>query len=239
MKYEKLRGIVVKSIDYLESDKLLTLLTFERGAVTAKAKGVRKKGAKLSYGARQFFCGDFECVESHGKLIITGVSRLYDFSDIAFDIDKYYTACHFADITSSVIMQDHPDEEMLRFFLNSLHFLLKDTTNISLLTSVYELRTAVLAGFAPVMDECPVCGSVGKEMSFSAENGGMVCCVPGVRLNSNTVKLIEMLTECSMKEVFSLTLPEELLPELSSVSLGYLESVLDRKFTKLNDIKYI
>jgi DNA repair protein RecO (recombination protein O) len=239
MKYQKLKGIVVKSIDYLESDKLLTLLTFERGAVTAKAKGVRKKGAKLAYGARQFFCGDFECVESHGKLVITGISRLYDFSDIAFDIDKYYTACHFADITSAVIMQDHPDEEMLRFLLNALHFLLKGSVNISLLTSVFELRTAVLSGFAPVMDECVVCGSYDRKMAFSAVNGGMVCCVPGTGISKDTLKLIEKLTECSMREVFSMTLPEALLPELSSVSLDYLESVLDRKFTKLDDIKYI
>ncbi len=90
MKYEKVRGIVIKTIDYLESDKLLTLLTFSRGSILIKAKGVRKKGAKLAYGAQQFFCGDFECVESHGRLVLTGIDRVYDYTEIASDINEEY-----------------------------------------------------------------------------------------------------------------------------------------------------
>ncbi len=237
MKYEKLRGIVVKSIDYLENDKLLTLLTFERGSVTAKAKGVRKKGAKLAYGARQFFCGDFECVESHGRLVITGVARVYDFTDIASDIDKYYMACHFAEIASVVIMQDHPDEEMLRLFLNALHILIKDSINPGLLNSLYELRTSVLAGFAPVMDECTLCGSTDKKMTFSIENGGMVCCAAGNTIDEHSAGLIEKLSECGMKEMFSLAVPESSLAPLASLSHRYLENVLDRKFDTLEGIK--
>lgn len=239
MKYVKLRGIVVKSTDYLESDKLLTLLTFERGSVTAKAKGVRKKGAKLAYGARQFFCGDFECVESHDRLVITGISRVYDFTDIASDIDKYYMACHFAEITSVVIMEDHPDEEMLRMFLNTLHILTKDSVNRSLLISLFEIRTAVLAGFAPVMDECAICGSIGKTMTFSIENGGMICCAGGSSIDKHTALVFERLSECEMKEMFSITVPEASLLELASLSRRYLESSLDRKFNTLEGIKYI
>ena len=239
MKYEKLRGIVVRSFDYLENDKLLTLLTFERGSVTAKAKGVRKTGAKLAYGARQFFCGDFECVESHDRLVITGIARVYDFTDIASDIDKYYMACHFAEIASVVIMEDHPDEELLRLFLNTLHILTKDSVNPSLLISLFEFRTAVLAGFAPVMDECTLCGSVDKNMTFSIENGGMVCCASGNTIDKHMAVLIGKLSECEMKELFSLTVPEASLDSLASLSRRYLENVLDRKFNTLEGIKYI
>jgi len=236
MKYEKIRGIVVKSFDYLESDKLLTLLSFEKGSVTVKAKGVRKTGAKLAYGARQFFCGDFECVESHGKLIMTGVERVHDFSDIASDLDKYYTACHFAEIALAVIMEEHPDEEMLRMFLNTLHILSKDSVNLKLLISIYEIRTAALSGFAPVMDECVVCGSHKNSMRFSLDHGGLVCCAPGVEIDNNIKHFIEVLTECEMKEMFSLSVPENSLEQLNKLSRKYIETVLDRKFTTLNSI---
>ena len=179
MKYEKVRGIVIKTIDYLESDKLLTILTFGRGSVLVKAKGVRKKGAKLAYGAQQFFCGDFECVESHDRLILTGVERVYDFSEIASDLDKYYTACHFAEIAAAVIMEDHPDEEMLRMFLNTLHILTKNNINLKLLTSIYEIRTAAHAGFAPVMEECVMCGSREKQHNFLLSMVGWYVVHPG------------------------------------------------------------
>lgn len=239
MKHEKLRGIVIKTIDYLESDKLLTILTFNRGSVLVKAKGVRKKGAKLAYGAQQFFCGDFECVESHGKLILTGVDRIYDFTELASDIDKYYTACHFAEIASAVIMEDHPDEEMLRMFLNTLHILMKNNIELNLLISIYEIRTAALAGFAPVMDECVLCGSESEATTFSIVHGGRVCCTTGTEVDKYIIKLIEAVSECNMKEMFSLSVPMESLEKLSMISRKYLENVLDKKFTTINSINEI
>lgn len=239
MKYEKIRGIVVRGIDYLENDKLLTLLTFKRGMVTVKARGVRKKGAKLAYGTQQFFCGDFECVESHGRLVLTGVSRVYDFSDIASDIDKYYVACHFADIASVVIMEEHPDEEMLRMFLNTLHILTKDTVNIKLLTAIFEIRTAALAGFAPVMDECVICGSEGKPMKFSIEHSGTVCCTSGVEADQYIMNVFKTVSECDMKEIFSVSVPNESLETLERLSRRYLENVMDRRFDTLENLNSI
>lgn len=234
MKYGKVTGIVVKSIDYLETDKLITVLTFEMGSVTIKARGVRRKGAKLSYGTQQFFCGEFECVESHGRLVLTGIQRLHDYTALSTDIDKYYAACHYADIASAVIMEDHPDEEMLRFFLNSLHILMKSNKNIMLLTAVYEMRTAVLAGFAPVMDECVTCGSTDKTMRFSPENGGLVCCSGGIEADTYIINIISELSECGMREVFKMTVPDESIEIFSRLTRKYLETVLDRQFTTLN-----
>ncbi|MCD6321976.1 MAG: DNA repair protein RecO [Clostridiales bacterium] len=239
MKYEKVRGIVIKTIDYLESDKLLTLLTFSRGSIMVKAKGVRKKGAKLAFGAQQFFCGDFECVESHEKLILTGVDRVYDFSEIATDLDRYYTACHFSEIAAAVIMENHPDEEMLRMFLNTLHILTKNNIDLNLLISIYEIRTAALAGFSPVMDECVMCGSKGKAMKFSIEHGGMVCCTSGTEIDKHIHSLIKTVSECDMKEMFFLSVPVESLGKLAMTSRKYLESVLDRKFTTIDSINNI
>lgn len=236
MKYENVRGIVVKCFDYLESDKLLTLLTFEKGLLTIKAKGVRKNGSKLAYGARQFFCGDFECVESHGKLIMTGVARVHDFSDIAADLDKYYAACHFAEIALAVIMEEHPDEEMLRMFLNTLHMLTKESINLKLLISMYEMRAAAISGFAPVMDECVVCGSDKSEMRFSFDHGGLVCCAPGAEIDEYIKSFIETLSQCEMKKMFSLTVPESSLIKLGKLSRRYIETVLDKKFTALDSI---
>lgn len=239
MNYEKFRGIVVKGIDYLESDKLLTILTFEKGRVTVRAKGVKKKGARLTHLARQFFYGEFECIESRGRYILTGGSRSHDFSLISADIDKYYHACHYADIALAVIMEDHPDERMMRLLLNTLHVLTKDGVNPALLTSIYELRTAVLAGFAPVTDECVICGSEKDNMLFSITEGGTVCCANGIKMDNDIHKVIRAVSNCGMKELFSLSVPMESLETLCSISHRYLEAVFERAFNTLDGIKNI
>ena len=43
----KVNGIVVKSSDYKDNDKLVTLVTFELGKITCLARGVKKPNAKL------------------------------------------------------------------------------------------------------------------------------------------------------------------------------------------------
>lgn len=239
MGYSNFTGIVIRGTDYLESDRLLTLLTFEAGKVTVKAKGVRKKGAKLAYGASLFFCGRFECVSAHGRYVMTGVERLYDYSDIALDIDKFYHACHYADIASSVIMEDHPDEEMLRLFLNTLHILVKNVMDPVLLTAVYGFRTAAISGLAPVMEECAVCGKKSEKMVFSYENQGMVCCCNGVELEKEAVDIIRRICEGDMRDLFSIKADRKISVKLAGISKRYIEEVMDRRFDKLKPLEDI
>ena len=47
-------ALLIKSCDYGESDKIITLLTADRGKLTAGMKGVRKAGAKLRFAAQPF-----------------------------------------------------------------------------------------------------------------------------------------------------------------------------------------
>ena len=236
MKDRKFRGIVVRTVDYLESDRLLTVLTFEDGMVTIKAKGVRKQKARLSYAASQFFCGDFECVSSRGRYILTGAETLYDFSGLAEDLDKYYHACHFMDIASSVVMEDHPDEEMLRFLLNSLHMLAKGQGSLVLLTAIFEFRTAVITGFSPSISECAVCSKKTNSNVFSGSEGGFVCCARGTDTDEYVRKALGEIVSADVRELFTIKMPEESAVMLKKLSGEYIENVFDRRFRKLEQL---
>lgn len=236
MKDRKFRGIIVRTVDYLESDRLLTVLTFEEGMITIKARGVKKQGARLSYASGQFFCGDFECVSTKGRYILTGAETLYDFSVLAQDIEKYYHACHFIDIASSVIMESHPDEEMLRFLLNSLHMLSKVQGSLVLLTAIFELRTAVITGFSPSLFECAACSGDTKSNIFSVSAGGFVCCEKGMETDPYVRKAVEKITALDVKQIFSIEMPEDSAVMLKDLSGKYIESVFDRRFMKLDQL---
>ena len=51
---ERVKGIVLRARDYKESDKILTLLTFEKGKISVKARGAKKAKSKL-----KAFCQPF------------------------------------------------------------------------------------------------------------------------------------------------------------------------------------
>ena len=50
----KVDAIVIRTADYGESDRMLTLFTLQRGKLSAAAKGVRKAGAKQRFAAHPF-----------------------------------------------------------------------------------------------------------------------------------------------------------------------------------------
>ena len=52
-------GLMLKSADYKENDKILTLLTAEKGKITAGIKGVRKAKAKLKFAAQPFCFAEY------------------------------------------------------------------------------------------------------------------------------------------------------------------------------------
>ena len=47
----KVNALMIRATDYGENDKILTLLTAERGKISAGIKGVKKAGAKLKFAA--------------------------------------------------------------------------------------------------------------------------------------------------------------------------------------------
>ena len=53
--YLQTRGLVIREVEYSESDKLLTVLTPEHGALTLKARGVRRSSSPLK-AACQLLC---------------------------------------------------------------------------------------------------------------------------------------------------------------------------------------
>ena len=44
----KVKGIVVKAVDFKDSDRLVTIFSAERGLIKARARGVKKAKAKLA-----------------------------------------------------------------------------------------------------------------------------------------------------------------------------------------------
>ncbi len=48
----KADALLLRAVDYGENDKMVTLLTAERGKIGVGMKGVKKAGAKLKFAAQ-------------------------------------------------------------------------------------------------------------------------------------------------------------------------------------------
>ncbi len=61
------KALVLRAVDYKESDKILTLLTQESGKLTASARGCRKKGSPVAAGVQLLAWSDLVLYEYRGR----------------------------------------------------------------------------------------------------------------------------------------------------------------------------
>lgn len=152
---KKTDAIVIRSVDYKDNDRILTLLTADSGKVTMGIKGVRKNGAKLRFASEPFCFAEY--VYSAGKDRNTVISAsLYDgFYPLREDIQKYYCACSVAEVSNDMALENDGGE----MFFNAVEAIKKicyGDEKEALVT--FLIRAAAYAGIALDLSCCNVCG---------------------------------------------------------------------------------
>ena len=65
-------AVVIRTADYKDNDKMLTLLTKEYGRMSANARGAKKQTSKLFSAASLFCCGEYAFYEKDGRFGLKG-----------------------------------------------------------------------------------------------------------------------------------------------------------------------
>jgi len=160
-----------------EADRIITLFTRRRGRVRAVAKGVRRTTSK--YGARlePFGHVDVQFIEGRTLHAITQVEGIELYGKRFLDDYPRYTAASAIAETAERLTPEE-EEPALRLYLltlGALRALAEGEHGGGLVLDSYLLRAMALAGWAPALTECAVCGTPGRHRAFSVPAGGSVC----------------------------------------------------------------
>lgn len=117
---ERLKGIVLKTIDYKEADKLASIFTFEHGLISAKFTGVKKEKAKLKAFTQPFVFADFILNKSGNLRTVTSASLLDNFSGIIASYEKTICGYIVLDIIRSILPSEKEEQDMFLLTLSAL-----------------------------------------------------------------------------------------------------------------------
>ena len=67
--YTKTLGLVLREVEYKDADKLLTVLTRDRGKLTVRARGVRSRSSRLKSGCQLLAYSEFTLFENRNSLV--------------------------------------------------------------------------------------------------------------------------------------------------------------------------
>ncbi len=247
----KVKGVVIKSIEYGENDKLLTLLTHENGKMTVCVKGAQSIKCKHMPSCELFSYSEFELYERMGKYWVRESYLCESFFQVRRSLESMYLGQYICDITTEFALYDQADEALLRLFLNTMYLLCSDKKDRRIIKSVFEMKSASIEGFLPDILGCTYCGNLSGQVYFDAIEGNITCSKckdklnrerydyenialsPILYLDKSLLDALSYICTAPIEKAFAFSLPEREMDELSLVCETYILHQLERTFKTL------
>ena len=242
------KGLVLREVNYKESDKILTVLTAEEGKLTVSAKGCRKKGSAIAAASQLLVWSEFTLYEYQNRWAVKEAVTERQFGDVRSDLDKLSLASYFAEVTEALSREGQPEPELLSLTLNSLHALEKLPYPAALIKTAFEWRAMALAGYEPMADACAVCGTEPPADPRIHLTEGVLHCAAcrgeigdgiSMPLTEAALTALRHFIWGDPKRLFSVNIDQTSLKQLGQASEAYLMTQLERGFRTLDFYKSI
>ena len=242
--YLTIQGIVLRVTEYNDRDALLTVLSRRHGKLTIKARGLRRRNSPLTAPCQLLAFGEFTLFEYRGTYTINEASSIELFQELRKDLLKLSLGTYFAQVAELTSQEDLPNPELQSLLLNCLYGLSRLNLSEPQIKAVFELRTACLAGYAPDLFGCHVCGSQQPD-KFDISAGMLECTgcrsmdSTGLRLpvTSGILEAMRYICFCDPKKLFGFQLSDSAMQQLSELTEAYLTTQLERGFSALDFYK--
>lgn len=181
MKLLKTRALVLRSRPLGERDRLLSLLTRERGKLSAVAPGARKIKSKLAAGVDYFTCGSFLLYQGKSLFTVSQLEIESIFSRISENIKDYAYGMYFAELVERLLEEGDSYPDIFDLLFHCWGHLHEKKADRDVLARYFELRMLSILGYHPHFQDCLYCGDRLGPFFWNYSSGGVFCgkCRPG------------------------------------------------------------
>ena len=221
--YVNTSGIVLREVQYKDSSKILTVLTSSEGKLTVSAHGAHRKNSKLAAVTGLLVFSEMTLFKKKDRWTMTEARTVEQFVGLRDDLKLLALGAYIAELTEDVADEDSPNPDLLPLCLNALYALSEKLKTPEFVKPVFELRLMALSGFEPVLKAK---GTQGDGSLVSYEDGVL-------KLGAGALSAANYVLSCDAKKLFSFSLSDNALKELSKSTESYLLAHLDRTFKTL------
>lgn len=243
------RGIVLREVDYKESDKILTVLLEGQGKRTVKAQGCRRKNSPLAAVSQLLVFSEMTLYDYQDRLSMKEAATQNDFRGLRQDLTKLALGTYFAEVCEAVAEEGVETPGLMSLLLNSLYALDKLNKPEKLVKAAFEMKLSCLIGYEPLLEGCAVCGA-GEvlEPQLNLSEGVLHCKACRRELGEDSISLpldgpvllaLRYIVHGDPKRLFSFQMPPEGLENLSGITESFLLTQLERGFRTLDFYKSI
>ena len=232
-------GMVLTAMPVGDYDRRITILTKERGRISAFARGARRPQSQLLAAANPFTFGEFELYEGKSSYTITKASVKNYFRELAADLDAASMGFYFLEFAEYYCQENNDEREMLKLLYQSMRALASGKFDRALVRAVFELRAIAIGGEGPAVFSCMGCGKKEKLIALSVKRGGMFCEDCGKeasarRILDSTRYAMQFIIATPVERLYTFSLSAEVLLELTDILREYMLCYVRHEFKSLH-----
>ena len=154
-------GIVLRTQKLGEADRIVTVLARKSGRIRAVAKGVRKTKSRFGARLEPFTHVDLLLYTGRTLDVITQAETTRSYGEaLAGDYPRYTTGIAMLETAERfTVIEKEPALRQFLLLVGGLRTLVDGEHEPRLVLDAYLLRSLAVAGYAPALDECAICGT--------------------------------------------------------------------------------
>ncbi|GGJ47976.1 DNA repair protein RecO [Virgibacillus salexigens] len=243
---EKIEGIVLKTNDYGETHKIVTIYSKKLGKLSAIARGAKKPKSRMAAVTQPFIYAQFFVYVNSGLSTIQQGEVIDSFRKIREDIIKTAYAAYIIELTDKLLDDKKPDLTIFHQLHETMTWIAENEES-SIPMMMYELKLYAKGGFAPLVSRCSNCGNRNSPFVFSITEGGLLCreCrrmdPEAIPLPNAVAKLLHIFATVNLQQVGTISIKNEnkrLLRQLLDAYYDYYGGyfIKSRKFLNQLDL---
>ena len=235
-----LTGMVLNAANVGEYDKRISILTKERGKITAFSKGSRRQNSSLLACSQPFSFGTFVLYEGRSSYTLVSAEISNYFMELRDDFEKVSYGMYFLEFVDYYTKENSDEKEVLKLLYQSCRALISDTISNELVKCIFELKMFAINGEITPLRECAACGARDNLKGISVDAGAAVCecCTETIRdtmiVSKSTLYTMQYVIYSSIEKLYSFVVTDEVLVEFNRFLKRYINKYIDKKFKTLD-----
>lgn len=234
MSAESINGIVIGYSDYRDHDRILTLLTAERGRIDCRSRNCRRPTAPLLACSQPFVYGEYTIfyTKAHGTLNSCEIKE--SFYPLREDPERFLIASCAARLCQEVSEPDSESSSLFSLLYYMLTFLAYSEAAPKDLLCGFLLHFLDCIGYRPSLTFCASCRKDVRgdaRLFFSADAGGTLCekCrVSEPQIEKLTLEAMRRILLLDNKDLDKIKMNPDLQGSILSVISSLLSSILEK-----------
>ncbi|WP_416149326.1 DNA repair protein RecO [Salipaludibacillus sp. HK11] len=228
---QKIEGIIIRTTNYSETNKILTVYSRENGKVALMARGAKRPKSRFVSSSQLFVYGSFVYQKSTGIGTLNQADVLDSFRDIRSDLMLTAYAAYMVELLDK-LTEDKESNPYLFELLYQLLYHLNEGEDGEILMRILETKMLSFSGSAPTLHQCARCSSSELPFMFSLKFGGALCkrCLIEdpyhMKISPAAMKLLRLFQQLNPSRIGHISVKPETKKQLkNALELYYQEYV--------------